>query len=98
MLRTKDILDEKDPRVRMKNTDVTFPLCSVKRVEGAIEEISRSLISFSIPKRTLLISTGIIQSTGLLAEYVEMHFGNVNLLFRFVFVSNVLWVPQPHPI
>lgn len=27
MLRTKDILDEKDPRVRAKNTDVTFPLC-----------------------------------------------------------------------
>lgn len=26
MLRTKDILDEKDPRVRAKNTDVTFPL------------------------------------------------------------------------
>lgn len=27
MLRTKDILDEKDPRVRAKNTDVEFPLC-----------------------------------------------------------------------
>ena len=26
MLRTKDILDEKDPRVRAKNTDVDFPL------------------------------------------------------------------------
>lgn len=26
MLRTKDILDEKDPRVRAKNTDVEFPL------------------------------------------------------------------------
>lgn len=26
MIRTKDILDEKDPRVRAKNTDVTFPL------------------------------------------------------------------------
>lgn len=27
MLRTKDILDEKDPRVRAKNTNVEFPLC-----------------------------------------------------------------------
>lgn len=27
MLRTQDILDEKDPRVRAKNTDVEFPLC-----------------------------------------------------------------------
>lgn len=27
MLRTKDILDEKDPRVRAKNTDTEFPLC-----------------------------------------------------------------------
>lgn len=27
MLLTKDILDEKDPRVRAKNTDVDFPLC-----------------------------------------------------------------------
>ena len=27
MLRTKDILDEKDTRVRAKNTEVTFPLC-----------------------------------------------------------------------
>ena len=26
MLRTKDILDEKDPRVRAENTDVEFPL------------------------------------------------------------------------
>ena len=26
MLRTKDILDESDPRVRAKNTDATFPL------------------------------------------------------------------------
>ena len=26
MLKTKDILDEYDPRVRAKNTDVTFPL------------------------------------------------------------------------
>ena len=26
MLRTKDILDEKDPRVRAKNTDIKFPL------------------------------------------------------------------------
>lgn len=28
MLRTKDILDEKDPRVRTENTDVEFPLCT----------------------------------------------------------------------
>ena len=27
MLKTKDILDEKDPRVRAKNTIVDFPLC-----------------------------------------------------------------------
>ena len=26
MLRTKDILDEKDPRVRAENTDFEFPL------------------------------------------------------------------------
>ena len=26
MLTNKDILDEKDPRVRAKNTDVDFPL------------------------------------------------------------------------
>ena len=26
MLRTKDILDEKDPRVRAKNTNIEFPL------------------------------------------------------------------------
>ena len=31
MLRTKDILDEKDPRVRAKNTDVEFPLCDEYR-------------------------------------------------------------------
>ena len=28
MIRTKDILDEKDPRVRAKNSDVEFPLCN----------------------------------------------------------------------
>ena len=28
MIRTKDILDEKDPRVRAKNTNIEFPLCS----------------------------------------------------------------------
>lgn len=28
MLRTSDILDEKDKRVRGENTDVTFPLCT----------------------------------------------------------------------
>ena len=27
MLKTKDILDEKDPRVRAENTEVKFPLC-----------------------------------------------------------------------
>ena len=26
MLKTKDILDEKDPKLRAKNIDVTFPL------------------------------------------------------------------------
>lgn len=32
MLRTKDILDEKDPRVRAKNTEVEFPLCEEYKV------------------------------------------------------------------
>ncbi len=31
MLKTKDILDEKDPRVRAKNTIVDFPLCDEYR-------------------------------------------------------------------
>lgn len=31
MLKTKDILDEKDPRVRAKNTKVDFPLCDEYR-------------------------------------------------------------------
>ena len=31
MLKTKDILDEKDPRVRKENTEVEFPLCNEYR-------------------------------------------------------------------
>ena len=39
MLRTKDILDEKDPRVRAKNTEVEFPLC--EEYKSIIPEIKK---------------------------------------------------------
>ena len=41
MLKTKDILDEKDPRVRAKNTDVEFPLSS--EIKNIIPEMLKHL-------------------------------------------------------
>lgn len=48
MLRTKDILDEKDPRVRAKNTDVEFPLCD--EYKNIISEMLKHLRYSQIEK------------------------------------------------
>ena len=48
MLRTKDILDEKDPRVRAKNTEVEFPLC--EEYKSIIPEMLKHLRYSQIEK------------------------------------------------
>ena len=48
MLRTKDILDEKDPRVRAENTDVEFPLC--EEYKNIIPEMLKHLKYSQIEK------------------------------------------------
>ena len=48
MLRTKDILDEKDPRVRAENTDVEFPLC--EEYKNIIPEMLKHLRYSQIEK------------------------------------------------
>ena len=48
MLRTKDILDESDSRVRASNTDVTFPLNDTnKNIIPESNRISLIVISFN---------------------------------------------------
>ena len=48
MLKTKDILDEKDPRVRAKNTEVEFPLC--EEYKSIIPEMLKHLRYSQIEK------------------------------------------------
>ena len=53
MLRTKDILDEKDIRVRAKNIDCTFPLSKEEKqlIHDMLEHLYLSqirIISFNI--------------------------------------------------
>lgn len=48
MLRTKDILDEKDPRVRAENKEVVFPLKDEYKL--AIKEMLKHLRYSQIPK------------------------------------------------
>ena len=86
MLRTKDILDEKDPRVRAKNTDVDFPLNDeykdiipemLKHLRySQIEKLSKKYDGFELKNINIELPKGTV-ITNIPEEFIQQILGFV---------------------
>ena len=91
MIRTKDILDEKDKRLRQRSTEVTFPLEDryKKFIDDAIEMLTLSQIDEEAEKYDLRPGTGLSAvQVGLLKRiFVIVYEYEEGKFFNYIFIN-----------